>query len=252
MFMKLGGDVGAGDGQRIVGPAFGQQVNLEAGRGETIRVLIADDHGIVRKGIRALLATEPGIVVAGEAADGQQAVARTLQLGPDVVLMDLVMPGIDGLEATEQIIAQRPDTRILVLTSFAGDDKVFPAIKAGALGYLLKDSGPEQLVEAIQQVYRGESSLHPSIARKLLRELAEPTQRTAETETLTAREIEVLQLVAEGHSNREIAERLTISEATVRTHVSNILAKLNLGSRTQAALYALRTGIASLKGSQTV
>jgi NarL family two-component system response regulator LiaR len=249
--MSQGTDVAAGNGQGITdGPAFERQVSGEAEKGKVIRVLIADDHGIVRKGIRALLATEPGIVVAGEAADGQQAVARTLQLGPDVVLMDLVMPGIDGLEATEQIIAQRPDTRILVLTSFAGDDKVFPAIRAGALGYLLKDSGPEQLVQAIQQVYRGESSLHPSVARKLLRELAEPGQRTAGAETLTAREVEVLQLVAEGDSNREIAERLTISEATVRTHVSNILAKLNLGSRTQAALYALRTGIASLNGDE--
>jgi len=216
---------------------------------ETIRVLIADDHAIVRKGIRALLATEPEIEVVGEAEDGEQAIAHTQQLAPDVVLMDLVMPGLDGLDATRQIVAQQPRTHILVLTSFAGDDKVFPAIKAGAQGYLLKDSGPEELVQAIQQVFRGESSLHPSIARKLLRELADPTPREPEVDALTEREIEVLQLVAEGHSNREISEQLTISEATVRTHVSNILAKLNLGSRTQAALYALRTGIASLNGN---
>ena len=216
---------------------------------ETIRVLIADDHAIVRKGIRALLATEPEIEVVGEAEDGEQAIAHTQQLAPDVVLMDLVMPGLDGLDATRQIVAQQPRTHILVLTSFAGDDKVFPAIKAGAQGYLLKDSGPEELVQAIQQVFRGESSLHPSIARKLLRELADPTPREPEVDALTEREIEVLQLVAEGHSNREISEQLTIREATVRTHVSNILAKLNLGSRTQAALYALRTGIASLNGN---
>jgi two-component system, NarL family, response regulator LiaR len=220
------------------------------GSQETIRVLIADDHAIVRKGICALLATEPEIEVVGEAEDGRQAIAHTQRLAPDVVLMDLVMPGLDGLEATRQIVIQQPRTRILVLTSFAGDDKVFPAIKAGAQGYLLKDSGPEELVQAIQQVFRGESSLHPSIARKLLRELADPTPREPEVDALTEREIEVLQLVAEGHSNRQISEQLTISEATVRTHVSNILAKLNLGSRTQAALYALRTGIASLNGDE--
>lgn len=217
---------------------------------EAIRVLVADDHAIVRKGIRALLATEPGILVVGEAEDGQQAIAQAQRLAPDVVLMDLVMPGTDGLEATRRILAQQPHIRILVLTSFAGDDKVFPAIRAGARGYLLKDSGPEDLVQAIQQVFQGESSLHPSIARRLLRELAEPTQREPEVDALTEREIEVLQLVAEGHSNREISEQLTISEATVRTHVSNILAKLNLGSRTQAALYALRAGIASLNGEE--
>jgi NarL family two-component system response regulator LiaR len=222
------------------------------GSQETIRVLIADDHAIVRKGICALLATEPEIEVVGEAEDGRQAIAYTQRLAPDVVLMDLVMPGLDGLEATRQIVAHQPRARILVLTSFAGDDKVFPAIKAGAQGYLLKDSGPEELVQAIQQVFDGESSLHPSIARKLLRELADPTPREPEVDALTEREIEVLQLVAEGHSNRQISEQLTISEATVRTHVSNILAKLNLGSRTQAALYALRTGIASLNGDDEV
>jgi NarL family two-component system response regulator LiaR len=227
------------DGQEAGGTAFGRQADREPESADAIRVLIADDHAIVRKGIRALLATERGIVVVGEAEDGKQAIDQALRLTPDVVLMDLVMPGVDGLKATQQIIDGRPDTGILVLTSFAGDDKVFPAIRAGARGYLLKDSGPEELVQAIQQVHRGESSLHPSIARKLLREV----------DTLTEREIEVLQLVAEGHSNRDISEQLTISEATVRTHVSNILAKLNLGSRTQAALYALRTGIASLNGN---
>ena len=239
-----------GRGQGVAGAESGQQADGEPESTAAIRVLIADDHAIVRKGIRALLATEPGIVVVDEAKDGQQAIDQTLSLSPDVVLMDLVMPGVDGLEATQQIIDERPDIGILVLTSFAGDDKVFPAIRAGARGYLLKDSGPEELVRAIQQVHRGESSLHPSIARKLLRELARPMQRDPDVDTLTEREIEVLQLVAEGHSNRDIAEQLTISEATVRTHVSNILAKLNLGSRTQAALYALRTGIASLNGNE--
>ena len=160
--------------------------------------------------------------------------------------MDIVMPGMDGLEATRNILEQQPDARILVLTSFAGDDKVFPAIRAGARGYLLKDSGPGELTLAIQQVYQGESSLHPSVARKVLHQLAYPPENAAGRDVLTDRETEVLQLLAQGHSNREIAQDLTISEATVRTHVSRILAKLNLCSRTQAALYALREGLASL------
>jgi NarL family two-component system response regulator LiaR len=213
---------------------------------DTIRVLVADDHAIVRKGIRALLATEPGIEIVGEARDGQEAICQAHSAQPDVILMDLVMPGIDGLEATRRILARQPEARILVLTSFAGDDKVFPAIRAGASGYLLKDSGPEELARAIQQVFRGESSLHPSIARKVLRELSGPPGRTPDADQLTQREVEVLKLVAHGQSNREISAALTISEATVRTHVSNILAKLNLSSRTQAALYALREGLASL------
>jgi NarL family two-component system response regulator LiaR len=212
----------------------------------SIRVLVADDHAIVRKGICALLATEPDIQVVAEAQDGEEAIFAAQKVHPDVVLMDLVMPGMDGLEATRCITSDHPDIRVLVLTSFAGDDKVFPAIKAGALGYLLKDSGPEELIEAIQQVHRGESSLHPSIARKLLRELSEPSKQQSGRDPLTEREIEVLQLVAQGHNNREISELLSISEATVRTHVSRILTKLNLCSRTQAALYALREGLASL------
>jgi NarL family two-component system response regulator LiaR len=216
----------------------------------TIQVLIADDHAIVRKGIRALLATEPGIEVVGEASNGQEVLAMAQQTEPDVVLMDLVMPGMDGLEATRLLTARLPKVSILVLTSFDGDDKVFPAIKAGALGYLLKDTGPEDLVQAIQQVYQGESSLHPSIARRLLRRISEPRKPSAEIDTLTDREIEVLRLVAQGKSNREISDKLTISEATVRTHVSNILSKLNLCSRTQAALCALREGLVSLRDTE--
>ena len=213
---------------------------------DTIRVLVADDHAIVRKGICALLATEPRIEVVGEACDGSDAVAAAQRLQPDVILMDIVMPGVDGLEATRRLACCQPQARILVLTSFAGDDKIFPAIKAGALGYLLKDSGPEELVHAIQQVHRGESSLHPTIARRLLRELSSPSEPGPESDCLTGREVEVLQLVAQGQSNRQVADLLTISEATVRTHVSNILSKLNLCSRTQAALYALREGLVSL------
>jgi NarL family two-component system response regulator LiaR len=211
-----------------------------------IRVLVADDHAIVRKGIQALLATEAGIEVVGEAEDGRGAVAEVERLQPDVILMDLVMPEMDGIEAIRQITADLPEARILVLTSYAADAKVFPAIKAGALGYLLKDSGPEELVQAIRQVYRGESWLHPTIARKLLQELSRPSGRPPTPDPLTEREVEVLGLVAKGRSNREISSLLMISEATVRTHVSNILSKLHLASRTQAALYALRKGLASL------
>jgi len=224
-------------------------VGIDGVAPERIRVLVADDHAIVRKGICALLATEEGIEVVGEAADGQRAIEAVARLRPDVVLMDLVMPGVDGLAATRRISAEWPETRILVLTSFAGVDKIMPAIKAGALGYLLKDSDPEVLVDSIRQVYCGNSSLHPSVARALLEEVAHPASTTANprlTEELTEREAEVLQFVAQGWCNQEIADALTISEATVRAHVSHILAKLDLASRTQAAIYALRMGWASL------
>lgn len=185
----------------------------------------------------------------GEARDGLEALREAERLRPDVILMDLVMPEMDGIEAIRRITARQPEVRILVLTSFAGDDKVFPAIKAGASGYLLKDSGPEELVRAIHQVHRGESSLHPTIARKVLQELSHPPERPPALEPLTEREVEVLRLVARGLSNRAIADQLVISEATVRTHVSSILGKLHLASRTQAALYALREGIAELEES---
>jgi len=211
-----------------------------------IRVFITDDHAIVRKGIRALLTTEQDMQVVGEASDGAEAVARVQDLQPDVILMDLVMPKLDGTEAIRKITARQPAARIIVLTSFAADDKVFPAIKAGALGYLLKDSGPQELVHAIRQVYRGEPALEPTIALKGLSELAHPPKGPLTADPLTERELDVLRLVAEGRSNREIADKLVISEMTVRTHVSNILGKLHLASRTQAALYALRVGLASL------
>jgi len=211
-----------------------------------IRVLLVDDHAIVRKGIRALLATERDIQVVGEAGDGAEAIAQAQALRPDVILMDLMMPKMDGIEATRQITSKQPNVHILVLTSFAADEKVFPAIKAGALGYLLKDSDPADLIRALRQVHRGEPSLEPSIARKVLFELSHPTKKTPTADPLTERELEVLRLVAQGLSNRDIAEQLVVSEMTVRTHVSSILSKLHLASRTQAALYALREGIASL------
>jgi NarL family two-component system response regulator LiaR len=213
---------------------------------QAIRVLIVDDHTIVRKGIRALLAEIAGIEVVGEADNGQEAVTQAETLHPDVILMDLAMPKMDGIEATRQIKASQPDSRILVMTSFAADDKVFPAIKAGALGYLLKESAPEDLVQAIHQIHRGESSLHPTIARKVLQEITHPSDRPPTPNPLTEREDEVLRLVAQGLSNQDIARKLNISDPTVRTHVSNIMSKLHLATRIQAALYALREGLVSL------
>jgi NarL family two-component system response regulator LiaR len=212
--------------------------------GAPIRVLISDDHAIVREGLRSLLETEPGMELVGEAADGDEVVTKARALRPDVILLDLMMPRMDGIEALGAIKRDQPDARVLVLTSFAEDEKVFAAIKTGALGYLLKDSSPQELLQAIREVARGESSLHPTIARKVLRELSRPRDLPPTSDPLTARELEVLRLVAQGLSNQEIAERLALSERTARTHVSQILAKLHLANRTQAALYALREGLA--------
>ena len=213
---------------------------------EAIRILIVDDHAVVREGLRALIDSEPGMELAGEAADGVEAVSRARALQPDVILLDLVMPRQGGVEAIGEIKAENPDARILVLTSFAEDDKVFPAIKAGALGYLLKDSAPWELLQAVRDVHRGEPTMHPTIARKLMRELQRPAALPLTGEPLTEREVEVLSQVARGVSNQEIGEQLFICERTVRTHVTNILSKLHRANRTQAALYALREGLARL------
>jgi NarL family two-component system response regulator LiaR len=212
----------------------------------SIRVLIADDHAVVREGLRALIEAKPDMELIGEAEDGVQAVLLARSLKPDVILLDLMMPRMDGIQAISEIKRENPAARILVLTSFAGDDKVFPAIKAGALGYLLKDSSSQALIQAIRDIHRGESSLHPTIARKLVRELNQPSSGERAGSTLTSREVEVLRRVAEGASNQEIAERLVISERTVCAHITSILEKLHLVNRTQAALYALREGLASL------
>ena len=210
-----------------------------------IRVLLVDDHTIVRKGIRALLAQVAHITVVGEASNGQEAVTQAHALDPDVTLIDLAMPVMDGIEAIRQIMARQPGARVLVLTNFMSDDKVFPAIKAGALGYLLKDSEPADLIRAIEQVSRGEPALHPSIALLVLQELRRPAQRAPTPDALTPREVDVLRLVATGLTNREIAEQLTTTEATIKSHVSSLLSKLHLANRVQAALlYTLQEGVA--------
>ncbi len=215
-----------------------------------IRVLVVDDHAIVRKGVKALLAEVEGIEVVGEASEGEEAIALVDELQPDVIMMDLVMPKMDGIEAIARITDKYPDARILALTSFANDDKVFPAIKSGALGYLLKDSDPNELIPAIRQVYRGEPSINPSIARKVLREISQPSDHPPTPDPLTERELEVLRLVAKGRDNQKIASQLHVAEVTVRTHVSHILSKLHLANRVQAALYALKEGLVSLENNQ--
>ena len=227
---------------------------------ETITVLIVDDHAVVRQGLRTFLELQddvsPGdlttlpIEVVGEAANGVEAVELARRSQPDVVLLDLVMPEMDGIEAAPKILDESPHSRIIILTSFGEEDKVFPAIRAGAQGYLLKDIPPNELVQAVRAAYFGQVQLHPEVARKLMSAVAakeEPPDSRAPTSLgeLTERELEVLRLIAEGLNNREIAEKLVISDKTVKSHVSNILSKLHLEDRTQAAIYALRHGLAT-------
>jgi NarL family two-component system response regulator LiaR len=208
-----------------------------------IRVLLVDDHGVVREGLRAYLELESDIEVVGEAKDGREAVRRAQELGPDVVLMDLVMPVMDGVEATATIKQQWPSTRVIALTSFVDDERVVPAIKAGATSYLLKDVAAVDLVRAIRAAQAGQAQLHPEAARRLMQQVSTPRKPNAAAE-LTEREREVLRLVAQGRSNKEIARELVVSERTIKGHVSNILGKLGLQDRTQAALYAVRHGLA--------
>ncbi len=216
---------------------------------ENIKVLIADDHPLVREGLRALLTGEPGLELVGEAINGAEAVEKVVQLQPDVILLDLLMPVKSGIEAITEIREANQEARILVLTSFADDEQLFPAIRAGALGYLLKDSSPQELLSAIRNVNRGESSLHPAIARRLVRQFSQNGPEPSPENPLTQREIEVLKLVAQGLSNQNIADELVVSERTVGKHVGNILEKLHLANRTQAALYALREGLSTLEPS---
>jgi NarL family two-component system response regulator LiaR len=214
---------------------------------KTIKLLVVDDQNIVRKGICALLEQVDDIDVIGEASNGEEAVAQAKRLHPDVILMDLMMPKMDGITAINEIQAGQLPARIIALTSFVTEDKVFPAIKAGAMGYLLKDSEPEDLITAIRKVNRGEPSLHPIVAKMVLEELGQPIKRPLTPEPLTQREVDIIRLVAQGLSNRQIAEQLVIGEATVRTHVGNVLNKLHLANRVQATLYALREGLTSLE-----
>lgn len=220
-----------------------------------IRVLIVDDHAVVRQGLRTFLELQdddpslPPIRVVGEAANGVEAVDMALRLQPDVILLDLLMPEMDGIEAAARIVESCPRSRIVVLTSFGEEDKVFPAIRAGAQGYLLKDIAPDDLVQAVRAAYLGQVQLHPEIARKLVsavaaREESPARQAAVPHGELTERELEVLRLIAAGLNNHEIAGRLVISDKTVKTHVSSILSKLHLEDRTQAAIYALRHGLA--------
>ena len=226
--------------------------NTPSSVGDKIRVLIVDDHAMVRQGLRTFLelqdTTTPAIEVAGEAANGQEAVTFAERLHPDIVLLDLMMPVMDGIQATAKILESSPNTRVIILTSFGEEDKVLPAIRAGAQGYLLKDIPPSELVQAVREAYLGKVQLHPEVAKKLMQAAVSKDPPRSETtakpseDRLTEREQEVLQLIADGRNNREIAEKLFISEKTVKTHVSNILSKLHLDDRTQAAIYALRRG----------
>ena len=214
---------------------------------EPIRVLIVDDHMMVREGIKSVLHEFEDISVVGEAVNGVAAVEKVRALTPDVVLMDLMMPEMDGIEATRRIKAEAPRTRVLALTSFSTDDLVFPALKAGAVGYLLKDADSKDLVRSIRQAHRGKSSLHPTVARKVLDGLCELQHLRTKPESLTGREREVLELLTGGLTNQQIASELTVSQATVRTHVSNILAKLHTTNRVQAALHAIKSGLVTVK-----
>jgi DNA-binding NarL/FixJ family response regulator len=212
-----------------------------------IRIVIADDHSVVRRGLRMFLAMDPELVVVGEAADGEEAVHLARLLLPDIVLMDLLMPVMDGITATALIRSELPDTEVLALTSVLDDASVVGAVRAGAIGYLLKDTDADALCRAIKAAAAGQVQLTPQAAARLMQAVSSPES----PEALTERETEVLRLMAQGRSNKEIARSLNISEKTVKVHVSNILSKLGVHSRTQAALYAIRVGLVSTSSSDT-
>ena len=208
-----------------------------------IRVLIVDDHQVVRQGLRTFLELQDDLDVVGEAADGFGAVELAHELKPDVILMDLVMPRMEGIAATRQITSDALPAKIIALTSFTGDENIFPALEAGAFSYLLKDVSPEGLVDAVRAAFSGEARLHPDVAKKIIEKFSHPTNQAKQGEELTDRELEVVALVAQGASNHNIAVKLVISEKTVKTHMSNILSKLQLADRTQLAIYALKKGL---------
>ncbi|HLJ82371.1 MAG TPA: response regulator transcription factor [Ktedonobacterales bacterium] len=217
---------------------------MSSGSGETITVMIVDDHALVRQGVRAFLEAQPDITVLADVGSGAEAVRLAPELVPDVVLMDLVMPEMDGVEATRRVKQASPRSQVIVLTSYHQDEHIFPAIRAGALSYLLKDVDSEELAGAVRKAARGEAVLHPRVAARVVQELHGATQSTLNPFTeLSERELEVLKLIADGASNSGIAERLAISEKTVKSHVSNILSKLHVLDRTQAAVYAWREGV---------
>jgi NarL family two-component system response regulator LiaR len=207
-----------------------------------IRVVVADDHAVVRQGLRTFLELQDDIEVVGDAADGEAALAAVAEHDPDVVLMDLVLPGIDGVEAIRRVAADHPRTRAIALTSFLDDDKVFPAVRAGAAGYLLKDVQPQELVKAIRAVHAGEVLLHPAVTARLMEDVADGGARSSPPAELTPRERQVAELIARGGQNKGIALELGISEKTVKTHVSAILRKLDVADRTQIAMHAVREG----------
>ncbi|MFE5401451.1 response regulator [Streptomyces sp. NPDC056580] len=219
----------------------------EPGEKKPARVVVADDQTVVREGIVMLLGLLPGLEVVGSAGDGEEAVRLVAELAPDVVLMDLRMPRCDGVEATRRIRSEYPGTQVVVLTTFGDDDSLFPALHAGARGYLTKDAGGDEIVRAVESVLSGEAGLSPSVQRRLLERLSEPAPAAAVTEApdgLTAREAEVLVLIAEGLTNQEIARRLHVSTATVKTHINNLFAKTGLKDRAQAVRYAYAKGLA--------
>lgn len=206
--------------------------------------MVVDDHAVVREGLRAFLALQDGLEVVGEAADGAQAVEEAERLRPEVILMDLVMPKLDGVGAMRELRERLPDCRVIVLTSFLEDDRLLPAIQAGAAGYLLKNAEPAQLAQAVRSAHAGEAIIDPSVAARLVRAIADGSpSRADQHETLTRREREVLELIAGGRSNKRIALELGISEKTVKTHVGHVLAKLGVSDRTQAALLAVQSGL---------
>jgi two-component system, NarL family, response regulator LiaR len=210
---------------------------------EKIRLLLVDDHVVVRQGLRMVLGLENDLDIIGEANNGQEALGLIKKLNPQVVLMDLLMPVMDGVSAIRAIKKDYPDIEVVALTSVLEDRLVIDAVEAGAAGYLLKESGPEELIEAIRAAAKGEVRLHPKAQKRLIKEVRTPEMR----ESLTERETETLRLISKGLSNKEIADKLSVSEVTVKTHVSSILSKLNLQSRTQAALFALKEGLVGLE-----
>ena len=217
-------------------------MNQAATQTDPIRLLLVDDHTVVRQGLKMVLSLEPDLLVVGEAANGQEAVTQVPELRPDVVLMDLLMPVMDGVSAIRIIKKEHPDVEVVALTSVLEDRLVIDAVEAGAAGYLLKETGPEGLIDAIRAAARGEVRLDPKVQKRLVREVRTPEMR----ESLTPRETDTLRLVAKGLTNKEIADALNVSEVTVKTHVSSVLSKLNLSSRTQAALFALKEGLVGL------